>query len=197
MSAQPSNRLRLFFILLVFAIGALGSFWWLEILHRERGEVVGELPKGEPDYSVEKFNLVRMAKDGHVRYSISGTKLTHYPDNDSFEIDKPVLYNVGKSHTPMTMRSDTAVIEHATNKVHMHHHVQADRAVSEQNARFHLATDYLLLLPDDDTIETDKHVDIVYGQSQLSGIGMMANNTTREFSLLHRVHGTFITPSAQ
>lgn len=197
MSTHPGNRLRLFFILLVLAIGALGSFWWIEILHRERDETVGELPKGEPDYAVDTFNLVRMAKDGHARYSISGARLTHYPDNDSFEIDRPVLYNVGKAKVPMTMRSDTAVVEHVTNRVHMHRHVQVERAASPYGARFHLSSEYLLLLPDDDIAQTDKHVDITYGQSHLAGIGMIANNATREFRLLHQVHGTFINPPAQ
>jgi len=197
MNAHQGNRLRLFFILLVLAAGALGSFWWIEILHREREEAVGALPKGEPDYTVEKFNLVRMAKDGRARYSISGTKLTHYPDNDTFEIDRPVLYNVGNNKVPMTMRSDTAHVEHATNKVHMHHHVQVERAASPADQRFHLASDYLLLLPDDDIVQTDKHVDITYGQSHLAGIGMIANNATHEIHLLHQVRGTFINPPAQ
>jgi lipopolysaccharide export system protein LptC len=96
----------------------------------------------------------------------------------------------------MTMRSDTAIVEHATNKIHLHRHVQVDRAPTEKTARFHLASDYLLLLPDDDIAQTDKHVDITLGQSHLSGIGMIANNATHEFQLLHQVRSTFITPTA-
>lgn len=196
MSAHPSNRLRLFFILLTLAVGALGSFWWLEVLHRGRDEATGELHKGEPDYTVETFNLVKMSKDGHARYSVSGRKLTHYPDNDSFEIEQPVLYQVGVNRVPMTMRSDTALVEHATNKIHMYHHVQVDRAATATTERFHLASDYLLLLPDNDIVQTDKRVDITLGQSHLTGVGMIANNATREFRLLHQVRGTFFTPPA-
>lgn len=196
MSAPPTNRLRLFLILLVLAVGAFGSFWWLEVLHRGREEAGAELHKGEADYTVEKFNLVRMSKDGRARYSISGAKLTHFPDNDSFEIDRPVLYQVGADRVPMTMRSDTAIVEHATNRIHMQHHVQVERPETQDRARFHLASDYLLLLPDDDIARTDKRVDITYGQSHLSGIGMVANNATREFHLLHQAHGTFVSPQA-
>jgi lipopolysaccharide export system protein LptC len=192
--SAPSNRLRLFAILLTLAILTFGSFWWLEILHRQREETVGELPKGEPDYTVDKFNMVRMAKDGHASYSISGMKLTHYPDNDSFEIERPVLYHLSPNQAPMTMRSDTAVVEHVTNRIHMHHHVQVDREASGNSEHFHLVSDYLLLLPDDDIARTDKHVDITYGQSRMSGIGMIANNAIREFQLLHQVHGTFAPP---
>jgi lipopolysaccharide export system protein LptC len=196
MSAQPSNRLRLFFVLLVLAVGALGSFWWLEVLHRGREEGTGELHKGEADYTVEKFNLVRMSKDGRAHYSITGNRLTHYPDNDSFEIERPVLYQVGTNRVPMTMRSDTAVVEHATNRIHMQRHVQVDRAATADAARFHLASEYLLLLPDDDIAQTDKRVDITYGESHLAGVGMVANNKTREFRLLHQARGTFVSPPA-
>ncbi|HYD78233.1 MAG TPA: LPS export ABC transporter periplasmic protein LptC [Paucimonas sp.] len=194
MSAQSSNRIRLALIILTLLICAFGSFWWLQVLHRDRDDTVTELPKGEPDYSVEKFNLVRMAKNGHARYSISGAKLVHYPDTDTFEIQQPVLYSVGENRAPLTMRAEQAVIEHKANKVHMHRRVRIDRAATENSARFHLTSEYLLVLPDEDIMKTDKAVDITFGDSHLAGIGMIANNATREFKLLHQVRGTLSQP---
>ena len=54
-----------------------------------------------------------------------------------------------------------------------------------------LKTEYLLLLPDEDIARTDKPVEITMGQSIMTGTGMIANNATQEFQLLHNVRGTY------
>jgi len=190
MSAAP-GRLRLFVIIVLLIAGALGSFWWAETMQRDQEQAATVPPKGEPDYTVEKFNLVRMAKNGHARYNISGAKLVHYPDTDVFEIERPVLYNVGADRITMMLRAERALVEHKTNRVHLHRQVQAERAANRNNEGFHLASEYLLLLPDEDIIQTDKRVDIVSGKSRVSGVGMVANNATREFRLLNDVHARF------
>lgn len=194
-TTRPTNRLRMTLIVLLLLIAALGSFWVLEVMQRDGDEAPAELQKGEPDYSVDQFSVMRMSRTGQARYSISGVKLIHYPDRDTFEIQKPVVYSVTENQAPLTMRAERAIVDHPGNKVHMHRNVQLDRPASPKDDRFHLSSDYLLFLPDDDVVQTDKPVTIDYGTSRLSGIGMFANNATREFRLLRQVRGTFDTPA--
>jgi lipopolysaccharide export system protein LptC len=187
----PSNRVRLGVVLALLAALALGSFWMLEVLRRNSNETFSETPKDEPDYIIENFNFVRMSKTGYARYNISGAKLVHYPENDSFEIQQPVMNNLDKDQAPMTMRAERAIVDHAGDKIHMYRNVQMDRPAVGTSDHFRLVSEYLLILPDVDIMQTDKPVDITYGSVKLSGTGMFANNATREFRLSSNVRGTY------
>jgi lipopolysaccharide export system protein LptC len=191
---RPTNRLRMTLIVLLLLIAALGSLWVLQVMQRESEDTPSKLQKGESDYSVNQFNILRMSKTGKARYSISGVRMTHFPDGDTFEIQKPVIYSVNENQVPLTMRAERAVVDHLSNKVHMYTNVRLDRPASAKDDRFHLNSEYLLFLPDEDVMQTDNPVQIDYGTSHLSGVGMFANNATREFRLLRQVRGTFEAP---
>lgn len=195
MSAPASSqRVRLAVIITLLVTTALGSFWILEVLRQGQTGVPTAMAKDEADYFVEKFNFVRMSKTGQARYNISGAKLTHYPHNDSFAIEKPLLHNLAEGQAPMTVHAEHAVIDHAKNEIQLQRNVQADRPASAAGARFQLRTESLLVLPDQDLMKTDKPVEILLGNSQLSGTGMIVNNATREIHLASRVRGS-LTPA--
>lgn len=186
-----ANRVRLFVVIALLAVLALGSFWVLEVMRRDAESVGSAAPKGEPDYTVEKFSFVRMSQTGQARYNISGARLTHYPDSDSFEIQQPVLHDLSNGQAPLTLHAERAIVEHVNNRIHMYDNVQMDRPASPKNEHFHLESEYLLILPDDDIVQTDKPVAITFDTSHLTGIGMFLNNATREFRLSHNVRGTY------
>jgi lipopolysaccharide export system protein LptC len=72
--------------------------------------------------------------------------------------------------------------------------VHIDRPATPTSEHFHVKSDYLLVLPDDDVMQTDKPVDITLGTSTLTGTGMLANNATRELRVLSNVHATYQPP---
>ena len=190
-NGRPADRLRLGVIIALLAAFALGSFWVLEVLRRNSDDVMVGKPSNEPDYTVEKFNFVRMSTKGQARYDISGVKLTHYPLSDTFEIQHPFLNNLGQDKSSFTVRSERAIVDNINSKIHMYHNVQMNRPASDQHDHFHLQSEYLLTLPDDDIVRTDKLVDIKLGQSTLRGTGMFVNNATRELRLFNNVHVAF------
>ena len=188
---RAGNRYRML-LLLGLGIGlALGSFWLLEVMQKS---AVGTQPnalKNEPDYYVENFNFVRMSKTGEARYNIAGTRMIHRPLDDTYEITLPVVHSLSRTAPPLTMRSQRAMVDPDSSKIHMVEMVNADRPASASTDHFHLKTEYLLILPDDDVIQTDKAAELTLGTARLTGIGMYANNATREFRLAQRVHGTY------
>lgn len=191
MRKKSGNRVRLVVIVGLFSTLALGSFWVREIMRRGEIESQPGAPRVEPDYYVEKFVFARMSSAGQPRYNITGGKMTHYPQNDTYEIQLPVVNTRSNPQSPMTMRAERAVIEHAHTKIHMYQDVQIDRPASAAVEHFHLDTEYLMLLPDDDVMQTDKEVRLTLGQTRLAGKGMLVNNATREFHLSNQVHGIY------
>lgn len=188
---RASDRFRLVALIAFAATLALGSLWLFDVMRRSIEAALPAIPRTEPDYTVENFNLVRLSKTGLPRYNISGIKLTHYPQTDSYEIEKPLLKNFGAERPPLTLRAERALADPNDNKIQLYDNVLMDRPASSVSESFHLKSDYLLVLPDDDVMQTDKAVDITLGTTHLTGVGMFANDATREFRLAGNVHGQF------
>jgi lipopolysaccharide export system protein LptC len=175
---------------------ALGSFWLSEVMRRAANDVIPNPDRVESDFYVEKFSYVKMAKTGVAQYHFTGAKLTHNPQDDSYDIVQPVVTNIGNGNaqSPVTMRAKRGRVNSDNSQVHLYDNVRMDRPASATGDAIHVRSEYLLVLPDDDVVKTDKLVEIVTGQSKLTGTGMFANNATREFRLTSNVHGTYQAP---
>lgn len=192
---DSTRRFRLAVILALLAAMALGSFWLMEVMRRSASDATPSRARTEPDFYVEKFSYVKLAHNGKVQYHFTGAKLTHNPQDDSYDIQHPVIHSVGEAQVPMTMRSDRAHVNSDNSRVQLYDNVQLDRPPSADIKHLHIKSEYLLVLPDDDVMQTDKPVDILFDRSKLSGTGMFANNATREFRLMSNVHGTYQAPA--
>jgi lipopolysaccharide export system protein LptC len=197
---DSSRLLRLFMLLAPVVALALGSFWLLEVLRRSADEAVPNRARVEPDFYVEQFSYVKLAPNGRAQYHFAGERLSHNPQDDSYDIHKPVIRSVSQGNNaeaPMIIRADRAHVTSDNSEVHMHDNVHMDRPASPTNEPLHVKSDYILILPDDDVMKTDKPVVITSGPSILKGVGMFANNATREFKLMSSVHGTYQPPARE
>jgi lipopolysaccharide export system protein LptC len=189
-SRRSANRLRM---VLVFggSIGlVLGSLWLLQVVRKGANDTLPAARRNEPDYYVEKFNFVRMSKAGEARYNIAGSMMIHRPQDDTYEITLPVINYLRPGEPALHVRAERAVAVPDSSKIHLIDRVEADRPASATVTHFHLKSDYLLVLPDEEIMRTDKPVDLSYGLSHFTGTGMYLNNATRTFKLEHTVRGT-------
>jgi lipopolysaccharide export system protein LptC len=193
-NGRPQNRLRLVVMLALGAAMTLGSFWVLEVMRRGIVDETPASPRTEPDFYVEKFNFMRISQVGDANYSISGRRLIHDPVNDSYVVELPVVNSLSPTRPPMVTRAKRAVIEHDYSKVHLYDDVEVDRPATPTSQNFRLESEYLLILPDEDVMKSDKPVDMMLGTSTLTGIGMYANNATRVLRLSSNVHATYQPP---
>ena len=196
-SESSSSRFRLGLLIALSIALALGSFWMLEVLRKTGGTDVKDAPRSAPDFYVKNFTFVKMAKSRTARYNISGDVMTHLPLNDSYEITKPVIYHLANNRPAMVMRSERALVNSDNSEVQMIDNVDVDRPASGTTKNFHLTSDYLLLLPNDDVMKTDRPVKMKMGTTLLNGTGMIANNATRQLDLANKVHGVFAPASVR
>lgn len=175
---------------LCFAL-ALGSYWVLEIMRKDGLDADSATERSEPDYFVDNFRFVRMSQSGQVEYRISGSRLTHHPSDDTHQIIDPVITSLGKERSPLTARSERALIDRNQARIHMYDNVRIDRDATPSSQAMRLTTSYLLFLTDEDIMRTDRPVEITLGQSRLTGIGMVANNATRQLQLGENVHALY------
>src|SRR4051812_24706788 len=104
-----AERFRILVLVGVAIAMALGSFWVLQVIRKGLNDSMPTIPHNEPDYYVDQFKFVRMTNTGQVHYAVSGARLTHNPQNASFEIQQPVLTSLSDNQPPTTARADRAV----------------------------------------------------------------------------------------
>lgn len=187
-------RIRFFMTLAPLVVLALASFWLYEVMRRATDAAVPSPARSEPDFYVEKFSYVKLSKTGEAQYHFSGERMTHNPQDDSYDIVKPVVSNISNADSATTIRAERARVSSDNSEVHLYHNVRMDRPASASAEPIHVRTEYMLVLPDDDVMKTDKPVEITTEQAKLTGTGMIANNATREFKLTSNVHGTYQAP---
>lgn len=195
-NGRSSDRFRLAVVLAIGAAITLGSFWVLEVMRKGIIDAMPGSPRTEPDIYVEKFNFVKISQTGDAQYSISGKRLVHHPEDNSFEIELPVVNSLSADRPPMTTRAQRARVEEDYSKVHMYDDVEVDRPATPASQHFSLKSAYLLLLPDDDVMKSHMPVDMTLGTSRLTGVGMQANNATRELRLFSNVHALYRPPAS-
>ncbi|GAC1408556.1 MAG: LPS export ABC transporter periplasmic protein LptC [Burkholderiaceae bacterium] len=190
-SRRVSHRYRLLLLVVLAVALALGSFWLLQVMQKS-GE--GDAPvrrNNKPDYYIEKFNYVRTSTAGEARYIITGARMVHRPTDDTYEITLPVIHSMSEGRPPLMTRAERAIATPDSSQIQMIGKFEADRPASPITDRFHLNSEYLLILPDDDVIKTDKSVALTLGNARLTGTDMYINNATREFRLAQHVHGVY------
>lgn len=198
------DQLRTWLGVGIIALIALGSFWLLEVMRR--ADVEGNspsTPRDEPDYYVENFNLIRLPNDGKANYHMTGARLTHIPANDSFEIALPRVSSFGEQETPINIRAQKAIVEQKDktgnsdrlhDKIHLLGDVQVKKFPSANSGMLQVYTEYLLFLPDDDLLKTEKDVTIYTEGAEIHAVGLLANNRDQHLSLLSKVRARFAPP---
>ena len=173
-----AHRWRMIFTVLGAIVFALGSFWLLEVMNKNAQDITASKHLDEPDYFITNFSLVRMDLTGKPSYIVSGTKLTHYPADDSSDIDQPFVRKLTPDMPPMNMNAELAHIDQNNTRLQLRRQVVVDRVASPKAQNLTLKTEALTVYPDEERMETDVPVDILTGASRIHGVGMKANNAT-------------------
>lgn len=195
--ARSINRFRLAVIIVLTAVIALTSFWIVEVMQRTAEETQANRPEGEPDFYVEQFNFVKTSPTGQIQYHISGQKLTHYPDSGRYVIQNPIVNTISQEGPPMMTKADRAIVNNNQTHIHLHDNVVSERPASKETSYFRLRTDYMLILPEEDLMRTDKPVEILFDKSRLTGTGMVADQTTRQVQILNHSRAIYQPPIIQ
>lgn len=187
--ARSANRLRVAALLTLSAALACGSvFWLLDVMRHGIGGAGSDNARTDPDYTVENFNFVRASKTGQARYSVVGVKLSHFPKDDTFQIDLPVMRTLNPEKPTITTHAQRALSNSDGSDVQLFDDVQVDRPESKFAPHFHMTTEYLQVFPDEDIMRNDRAVDIIQGNAEITGEVLYANDATLLYTLARNVH---------
>ncbi len=168
--------------------------WWLNTKVQPPPRLPDRSSRHDPDFYVEGFSAARMNEDGTKRYELVGKRLTHYPDDQSTELESPSLVYFDYERAPVTVRSDLAQVTHGGKDVFFSGNVQVSRSGYAENPELGLFTTRLHVVPDQEFAQTDQPVTMIEGNSKASSIGLEFDNKTRQIKLLSNVQATYDNP---
>ncbi len=165
----------------------LGGTYWLNEQVQPLPAKADEAKSDSPDYILDSFSAMTLNKEGAPRFVLDAQKMQHYPLDDSTHLEEPRLYSLYAENPPISISAKTGEVSKNGDEVFLHDDVKVVRGASAKQSEMVITTDYLHLVPDDDTADTDRAINLKDDHSAVDSVGMKLNYKTREITLLSHV----------
>ena len=139
--------------------------------------------------AMQELSVAFGATHAEVQHTLTAQQLRHYPDDDSTELDQPLLLYRGKQ-SPTRISADRAQLLKDGKEAILRDNVRVLREASPGNPEMTLETSVLNVYPDDEIARTDKPVKLTQGKSVAHGVGMVADRVKQTYILESRVKAT-------
>lgn len=172
---------------MIFMILLAATSFWLDRAV-STGPLQQSVARHDPDFWAENFTVKRFGPDGKLQNTLTSTRLTHFPDDDTTVVEAPVMrYH---KQPPVTISGARALISPDGKEVAMVGSALVTRGGKDIGPPTEVATEVLTLFPDDEKSSSIHPVTITQGQSIINGSGMVSDNSTGISVLSGRVTGT-------
>jgi len=183
------------FPLLVLSGLALLAFWLSEAV-TPSSQPDDAAKRHAPDAIAENFILYRYNTTGKLAYRLEATRMEHYPDDDSSLIYTPRLIRYRPNLPDVTMTAQSAHVTTRGEQVLLRDDVVIVRGAYANRPELIAKTPELTVLPEEGKAFNQHPVAITQGKSWVNGIGLLADNDLKTFTLRKSVRGEYTrTPS--
>ncbi len=156
---------------------------WLNQLVQPGATHGGGALRHDPDTMVEKFNARKLGEDGRVLYTLAARKMVHYPDDDSAFLESLTLEAFEPRQPKITITADHGRLERGGDRVWIEGHVVLVREGDENMEPVHIATNRLLVLPDEGVARTSSEVTLTSPSGRAVAEGLELDNKARTLRL--------------
>ncbi len=146
----------------------------------------------DPDYFIDNFEALRYNPDGSLRYRLTASRLTHYPDTDSADLTTTRLISYSRNSGPVTLTGDQAHTTAQGKRVDMTGHVEVTRPSNTRQGTLYVRTQALTIYPDDQTATTRAPVVIDTDHLHLTGTGMDFDQANHILKLHANVRARYV-----
>lgn len=128
----------------------------------------------DPDYIVENFKAMAFDRQGRPWHQLEAARMTHYMDDDTTRLDRPIYTQYSAERPPVTVHSQRALVTPDGSNVYFLDDVQLRRAADGSRAPMVMSTAFLQVTPDAHRIQTDRAVTVQQAGSSIQAGAMLA-----------------------
>lgn len=184
---MPARNLLMVLLLVAAAL----SSWWLYQQVQPSEPVRSPLAAHEPDYFFEDFVLTSMNAEGKPKHKLSGSRMVHFPDDDTTEIDQPELEIYINLIPTWKIVANHGWISSGGDEVRLDGNVRIQRYGLQEEDAIHVVTEVMLVKPDQEYAETDHQVVVTGRSMQIQAVGMRVYLDEGRVELLSQVKGVY------
>ena len=163
---------------------------WLNLVSRTETVVDDAGFTHDPDFVMARFNALAFDPQGRPHQRLTADKLTHYMDDDTTVLERPVLRQLDPLR-PVTVQARRALISSDGQQIHFLDDVRMARAGQGNQPATTLETAYLHVSADNRRMVSDRPVLFRQGRSSIAADGFSADDLARQVSLNGNVRGTY------
>lgn len=176
---------------LIPLFGLLAFVYWLDMQVR-REAAAADYKRHDPDVIVGNFHATTMDDEGVPRYFMAAQQLSHYPDNDSTELELPVLTMRKEASPEVRMSARRGEISSKGDTVVLRDDVSVERQAAANLAATTLHTRYLRVLPEQNRADTDQPVTISSNTDTVHAVGLEMDNHMQTLKLRSQVRSVHL-----
>jgi lipopolysaccharide export system protein LptC len=140
---------------------------------------------------VSNFTIQNYDRDGLMESTIAATRMLHFPDDGSTELEAPRLVQTKPGKARMTLTSERGALSQDGEDVFLRDNVLMVRDAHEGAPEQRMKTSFLHIVRGRSLARTDSEVLIYQEDKELTGRGMEYDNDTGQLSIRERVRGRF------
>jgi len=184
------NRLGYIILFVIVIAIAATSSWLLNTVEVQPFSLV-KPPRHDMDYFLTNFNATVMNEHGKPRYILRGSRLEHFPDDDSIDITLPDIKLFREQLSPWLVKSELGRVLNKGTLIYLNGKVSMFRPATKTEAQVDLKTSNLTIKTKDDFAETRDPVTIQFASHQLKATGMRVYMEEGRLELLSNVEGVY------
>lgn len=176
--------------LLVFALLASGSWWWLRSVPPLLAPAAPKAVREEPDYRLMDFSVQSFDANGLMTHNIQGLRAQHFPATEALHIEQVRILAQDDQGGQLFAQAAQGVATDDGRQVTLLGQAQATQPAFKDRPRLELSGERFVAWPDEDRIVSADPVHITRGRDVFTAQSMDFNSHTGEYVLLGRVRGT-------
>lgn len=188
------NRTAIFFPLVLAGLLALLTFWIYQTVE-EQGSKTDGSNRHDPDYMMNNFVTTQTDIEGKLSYILAAAKMTHYPDDDTTELELPKFtqYTTNKPYTKI--EGQRANVSPGGEEIEILDDVVVIREAFADKSEMHVLTDRLTIFPNEGLAKTARPVVIKQApKTVIHATGMIYDKKKKTMRLLKRVNAHYEKP---
>lgn len=181
--------MKRFISLIIISALALLS-WWFQDIWKEAPIIQPEKDEHFPDYFMENFTLTNMDITGKPSYILRASKMQHYSDNNSSELEQPRIQFLGEK-SDWSITAEHALILENDNQIQLRNNVQLSRNASAEQAPMTIDTEYLSINTSTEVAETQYLAQVSSKGLSMTSKGLVYDSRNGILKLVSEVKGVY------
>ncbi len=168
-------------------LGILAMSYWLDQQAQPETGSANKAKLHTADAIIDNLRAVTLNQEGTPRFIMSAKQLVHYADDDSTTLSEPDITALTPQRSDIHMTARRGTLSSKGDIIELNDEVEIVRAASKTRGELVVKSDYIKVIPDLETAETNHAVTVNEANNNMSAVGMELDNRAQTLKLLSRV----------